>query len=303
MCPARYGYLGPGGTFCEKAALKYFGGGHEMISFRTIKEVVRNVKEGSIEKGVIPLENSLEGSVNLSLDLLVKESNIIITGEVIIPINHNLIGQKGLEVGNIKKVLSHPQAIAQTADFIEENLPQAEIIYTESTAAAAECALKNRELAVIGSDQIAHLYGLSVIAEGIQDDDENYTRFIIISRSKGKFFYSTGYNNYQDTKKMYKTSIVCTPEVNKPGVLYEMLGEFAARKINLTRIESRPTRKKLGEYLFYIDLEGHYHDPLVAGALKEVRNMSGLFKILGCYFKDNIKEGSSEKDAKCKKRA
>ncbi len=287
MKRSKYGYLGPQGTFSEMAVRKYCKREDETIPFDTIREIVKNVKNNEISSGIIPLENSLEGSVNLSMDLLFKESDIKIIAEVILPIEHYLLSPPGVRIKDIEEIFSHRQAIAQSGDYIYSHLPEVKITYTESTAAAAEFVVGSKKKAMIGSRRISELYNLDILAENVEGDLENYTRFVVIGDLKKESgeFKEEIIESYD-----YKTSIICTPDVNRPGVLHEMLGEFANRGIDLTRIESRPTKKRLGEYLFFIDLEGHRKQPKLAKALDEVRKKSGLFKILGSYEQGNIRK-------------
>lgn len=278
-----YGYLGPPGTFTEMAVLQYCRQNDEMIPFATIREVVQKIKSGDIDRGIIPLENSLEGSVNLSMDLLFKESALNIIGEIIIPIEHFLLAPAGTKLEDIKEIYSHPQAIAQSGDFIYRYLPEVKINYTESTAGAAEVVGGTENKAMIGSKRITQLYDLNVLAKNIEGDLDNYTRFIVIAGKKEEIEFPEDLSN-----DSFKTSLICTPEVNRAGVLHEILGEFANRNIDLTRIESRPTKKRLGEYLFFIDLEGRQKHPDLQEALTGVEKKSGFFKILGSYPRGKI---------------
>ena len=272
------GYLGPRGTFSEMAALKYCDLCDKIIPYKTIREVVENVRKGELEKGIIPLENSQEGSVKISLDLLFSNSGLTIINEVIIPIELYLLAPPGVSMADITDIYSHPQALGQSGDFVYKHLPEAELHYTESTASAAEKVLENGSKAMIGSRRISDIYPLQILAENVEGDLSNHTRFIVVSlKARSE---ETG--NYAPDLD-FKTSIICAPEVNRPGVLYQILGEFAGRNIDLTRIESRPTKKKLGEYLFYIDLAGHLAEEKLTVALKQVRKKCGLFKILGSY--------------------
>ncbi len=283
----KYGYLGPSGTFCEMALLKFCRSEDEKAPLSTIEEIGERVNRNKIERGVLPLENSLEGSVNKTHNLLLELDNIQIVDEIVIPIIHNLLAVPGTKINQIKKVLSHPQAIKQSSKFIRNHLSEREIIYTDSTARAAEIVSENENYAMIGSRYSGKGNGLEILVHNIQDYSDNYTRFIVITNTDRNFSYS-------DDEYEYKTSLICTPEVNRPGVLHDMLAEFAGRSINLSRIESRPTKKKLGEYIFYIDIDGHRQDEQVRQALREVKSKSGYFKILGSYKKYYFKEGRNE---------
>ncbi len=285
----KYGYLGPKGTFSEIAVLKYSKKDDELIYFKSIKEIIDKLKKGKIDLGLIPLENSLEGSVNYSLDILYKE-NLWITGEIIIPVKQYLLVPDGLRIDQIKNIYSHPQAIAQSEELIHKYLENAKIVYTESTAAAAQMLKNDIDAAMLGSKRIIDLYGYKVLAEQL---DENFTRFIIVSDKK------RGITKYERQKE-YKSSLIISPNENKPGILYKILGEFAEKNIDLTRIESRPTKKLLGEYLFYLDIAGHIDEPDISNAIKNLEKNSSYFKILGTYIKDILKEGSIAKNVKSK---
>ncbi|MFW5788230.1 MAG: prephenate dehydratase, partial [Halanaerobiales bacterium] len=250
----------------------------KIIPYKTIREIVKKVHDGEIERGIIPLENSQEGSVNLSLDLLFKKSGIEIIDEVVIPIEQFLLAPPGVEIPDIKEIYSHPQALAQSGDFVHEKMSDADLHYTDSTASAAQKVLDNGVKAMIGSRRIADIYPLEILAENIEGEMKNHTRFIVITTEN-----NAKKTKAYDPKEDYKTSLICAPEVNRPGVLHEILGEFANRNIDLTRIESRPTKQKLGEYLFYIDLAGHCGEEKMQEALDEVAKKCGLFKILGSY--------------------
>ncbi|MFW6006984.1 MAG: prephenate dehydratase [Bacillota bacterium] len=281
-----YGYLGPPGTFSEMAALKYTDSCDKIIPYKTIREVVEKVNKGEIKRGIIPLENSQEGSVNVSLDLLLNKSNLKIIGEVIIPIEHYLMAPPDIKLKDIEEIYSHPQAIAQSRDFIYQHLPEVNINFTDSTALAADKVVNNGKKAMIGSRRVNELYNLEILAENVEGNLENYTRFIVIALKEDKISFDNNLKNDD-----YKTSIVCTPQINRPGILHEILGEFANRSIDLTRIESRPTKKKLGEYLFYIDLEGKDESAEISDALNKVKKKCRVFKILGSYPQDkNRKE-------------
>ena len=284
MSSLEYGYLGPPGTFSEQAISIYckkYGG--ETKDFSSIRDIVRALINDKIELGLLPLENSLEGSVNLSLDLLYQHPELKLYREIILPISHYLLAPKGLTKADIKEVYSHPQAIAQSGDFLAEEFKKAKIIYTDSTAAAAKKAVKSKNRAAVGSIRLAEIYGLEIIAKNLQGDLPNSTRFVLAAK-KDKDFSE---NNHlgESAKSDFKTSIICAPEINEAGILYKMLGKFAAENIDLTRIESRPSRQRLGEYIFYIDLKGSINDENLSSALKKVEKMSSYFRLLGSYTK------------------
>jgi len=284
MSSLEYGYLGPPGTFSEQAISIYckkYGG--ETKDFSSIRDIVRALTNDQIELGLLPLENSLEGSVNLSLDLLYQHPELKLYREIILPISHYLLAPKGLTKADIKEVYSHPQAIAQSGDFLAEEFKKAKIIYTDSTAAAAKKAVKSKNRAAVGSIRLAEIYDLEIIAKNLQGDLPNSTRFVLAAK-KDKDFSE---NNHlgESAKSDFKTSIICAPEINEAGILYKMLGKFAAENIDLTRIESRPSRQRLGEYIFYIDLKGSINDENLSSALKKVEKMSSYFRLLGSYTK------------------
>ncbi|MFN4133526.1 MAG: prephenate dehydratase [Candidatus Hadarchaeales archaeon] len=265
--------LGPKGTYSDLAARQMFGKKKpEMLYFPMISDVAVAVERGAADVGVIPVESLMEGSVGETLDALAWHE-VKILAEMVFPISHSLLGVKGARLKDITQVLSHPQALSQCREFIKKNLPKAEIIEMSSTAKAAEQVAKvgQKHMAAIGPKILGKFYGLSVLKEGIQTGEENITRFFCISQA--------------DEKKSGKdkTSIVFYTARDRPGILYEILGEFAKRKINLTKIESRPSKKALGDYLFFIDFEGHREDEVVKEALEGVRKKTAMLKILGSY--------------------
>ena len=261
------GVLGPEGTFSEKAARRYSPDAR-IRYFRDFEKVIATVESGEVDLGVVPLENSLEGSVGMSLDsLLCRE--VKITGEINLTVRHCLLGMG--EAGEVKVILSHPQALAQCRSYIKRNFPQAELRTTGSTSHAARLAGEFSEMAAIADAETAGRYGLKVIGRDVQDSDQNVTRFAVVGRELAG---PTGRD---------KTSLAVYLERAEPGALWEVLGEFARRKINLTKIESRPSKRGLGDYYFFIDLEGHISDPLVEEALARIRERTAMTKVLGSY--------------------
>lgn len=240
------------------AALVYYG---------DFEDILLAVEAGRIDVGVVPLENSLEGAIGLTMDLLLR-LQVSIIGEVNLPIRHCLVGRGE---GEIKIILSHPQGLAQCRQYIKEHYPNAEIRTTGSTSHAARLAQEFPEMAAVAGAGAAEKYGLRVLAREIQDGSENVTRFAVVGKSMPE---ATGRD---------KTSLVIYLQRDRPGALYEILQEFACREINLTRIESRPSRKALGDYYFYIDLEGHKRDFKVSEALKGVEKKAASVKVLGSY--------------------
>ncbi|MEM1658784.1 MAG: prephenate dehydratase [Candidatus Jordarchaeales archaeon] len=269
----RVAYLGPRGTFTEEATKKFFNNVEaELIPITTISGVISMVEKGHADMGVLPIENSVEGSVTTTLDLLVR-SNVKICGEIILPVEHCLIGKEKIDFKEITAVYSHPQALAQCRNFLAKNLPQARLYETSSTAEAVRLvALSDSyDIAAIGSAAAAELYGLLVLARGIQDEQTNETRFAVIGM---KDMPPTGED---------KTSIAIFLLQDRPGALCEVLEEFKERNINLTRIESRPSKKILGDYIFFIDLEGHIAQPEVKESIEKIKLKAGSVKILGSF--------------------
>jgi len=287
MSSLKYGYLGPPGTFSEQAISTYcrsYGG--QTKDFDSIRDIVKAVSADKVDLGLLPLENSLEGSVNLSLDLLYQHPELKLYREIVLPIAQYLLVQPGVKKEEIKEIYSHPQAIAQSGDFLAEEFKDTKIIYTDSTAAAAKKALESREWAAVGSIRLAEIYELEIMAENLQGDLPNATRFVLAAKKDKDF----GSNNHlgEAAASDFKTSIICAPEVNEAGVLYRILGKFAEEDIDLTRIESRPSRQRLGEYIFYIDLKGCSSEQHLSSALEEVKKISSYFRLLGSYPKTVI---------------
>ncbi|MBE3113411.1 MAG: prephenate dehydratase [Actinobacteria bacterium] len=267
-------YLGPPGTFTEEALDKFIKDLSQVkkISFPTVADVIRSVDRGEADEGLVPMENSIEGSVNITQDILTFESEAKIIGEVTIPVKHSLIGKKNIKLDNIKKVISHPHAAAQCRKFLSTNLKDAEIIAANSTAEAVKILKEeNDDIAAIGTKIAAKIYDLEIIENDIEDNKDNKTRFVFIG------------NSIQPKTGNDKTSIVCFLKEDRPGSLYNMLKEFACRNINLARLESRPAKKDLGDYVFMIDLDGHLHDENIFEAIEGLRKGVYLVKILGSY--------------------
>jgi len=270
----RISYLGPEGTFSHEALLKYCGNSKEIISIPmpTIVDVIKSIDKGEADEGVAPIENSIEGSVNITQDVLTFESEAKIIRELTLPIKHNLIAKKGVKIKNIKKIISHPHATAQCRMYLSANLPDVEIIAANSTAEAIKKLTNlDPDVAAIGTKTAAQLYNLEIIADDIEDSKVNKTRFIFLG-------------SYIPSKSgLDKTSIVCFLKKDKPGSLFNILKEFADRNINLTKIESRPARKEIGDYVFMIDMEGHIHDKVIYDAIESLRRNVYMIKILGSY--------------------
>ena len=267
----RLAYLGPPGTFSEEAALRHNRHAN-LIPFPSNSAVAMAVASGMADEGVLPIENSLEGSVPETLDLLIQETRLFIRHELVINVEHYLLVKPGTEAVVVKVVYSHPQALGQCRRFLERCFPKAQAMAALSTAAAVE-EMRNsaQPTAAIGTKRAAELYGVEILAQGIQDSPYNVTRFVVLSPSDHA---PTGRD---------KTSIAFSFAEDKPGVLWNALGEFALRDINLAKVESRPAKEELGKYFFLVDVEGHQEDPAVKEALEGVRQKSNVLKIFGSY--------------------
>jgi len=267
----RIAYFGPPGTNTEEAALLYDSAAQH-LPFLSIPAVASAVEAGMADEGVVPIENSIEGSVPATLDLLIHESSLVIRRELVLPIEHYLLVRPGTEPSTVKAIFSHPQALGQCRRFIDRCFPRAQVVASLSTAAAVEEMMAHEgPAAAIGTRRAAAIYGAAVLASSIQDQTSNVTRFVVLATVQEE---PTG----QD-----KTSLCFSVRENRPGALHEILAEFAVRQINLAKIESRPSKESLGRYIFLVDLEGHQLDPLIVEALENVRQKVDLFKIFGSY--------------------
>jgi len=266
-------YLGPPGTFTDEAMQGWKGLGYEeALPFPTVEEVVLAVEDGVADKAVVPIENSIEGSVNAVLDSLAFEADVLIQGEKVCPVRHYLLAREAVELDEIKSVVSHPQAAAQCRRHLVEMLPGVQLQAANSTSEAALRVAESQEpVAALGSRLAAELYGLHILEEGLEDHPENRTRFVLLGKDK---MAPSGED---------KTSMVCFIFQDRPGMLLQILQEFAYRYLNLTKIESRPTKEVLGEYCFFIDCEGHEEDEVVASALKCLDCKLPRVKLLGSY--------------------
>ena len=264
-------FLGPSGTYTEEAALLYDPSA-ELRPYPNISAVGQAVAANETEQGVAPIENSIEGSVNFTLDLLVSENSLFISYEIVIPIEHYLMGQPGTRLEEVQVVYSHPQALAQCRDYLERNFTNAVRSASLSTAQAVGDAMSSDAPAVaIAPRRSAALYNAEILASGIQDVAANATRFVVLSQSDHE---PTGND---------KTSLFFTFAEDLPGQLYAVMGEFALREINLAKIESRPTKQSLGQYVFFIDCDGHREDPLMSEAIEAIRGKVSLLRVLGSY--------------------
>ena len=264
-------FLGPVGTFTEEAALLYDPQG-DLEAFPSIPAVARAVASGAVEEGVVPIENSLEGSVTYTLDILIQETRLSIRKELVLPIDHYLMAAPGTRAAEVQTVYSHPQALAQCRDYLERCFPKAQLVASLSTVAAVEdMKASPTPAAAISPRRAAGLYGTDILAQGIQDNPSNVTRFVVLADTDHP---PTGND---------KTSLCFSFEADLPGLLYKVMGEFARRNINLAKVESRPTKQSLGQYIFLIDCLGHREDPLVKEAISAVIGHTLTLKIFGSY--------------------
>lgn len=270
-------YLGPQGTFSEEAARKYLQKAPKstkLVLGKTIYEVIRQVVEGLADQCVVPIENSVEGSIAITLDQLALTKNgLVIVAEITVPIVNNLLVLPGVKAKDIAVVFSHPQPLGQCQEFLRREFPLATVYPTDSTADGVR-RIKNDNLishAAIGSKMLARLEKMKVLVSNINDRQDNVTRFVVLARKP----------NIPKTKA--KTSIVFSCKKDRPGSLYEILGFLAKEKINMTKIESRPNKTMLGEYLFFIDFEGTLADFVVKKVLRDIEKTSSFYKLLGSY--------------------
>jgi chorismate mutase/prephenate dehydratase len=266
--PMTVAYLGPEGTFSEAAALKRFGHAIQGQSCASIDEVFRAVESGAAQYGVVPVENSTEGAVGRTLDLLMN-SNLQICGEVMLQVHQCVLSNES-ELGLIRKVYSHPQSFGQCQGWLNVHLPHAERITASSNADAARLAATETFAAAIGGAQAATSFKLQVLAQNIEDDSRNTTRFLLLGNQR---VAASGKD---------KTSLVLSA-ANRPGAVHDLLTPLAKHGVSMTRLESRPARSGMWEYVFYVDIEGHREDVKVAAALQELKQIAAFVKVLGSY--------------------
>src|ERR1700675_204852 len=267
--PLKVAFLGPEGTFTQAAVLKHFGSSVRALPLPQIDEVFHEVEGGVADFGVVPIENSSEGTVNHTLDMFLT-SGLKICGEVELRINHYLMGKSALEA--VKRVCAHPQALAQCRGWLDDQLPEADRVGVTSNAEGARRARDERGTAAIAGRAAAEIYGLTLLANEIEDRQDNTTRFLVVGR---KLFSASGADR--------TTLLVSTSDTDDSGALFRLLEPFAQHRVNMTRIESRPSRKRKWDYVFFIDVEGHVADPPVAAALAAMEQRASLFKVLGSY--------------------
>jgi chorismate mutase/prephenate dehydratase len=273
--PLKVAYLGPEGTFTNLAALRHFGSSANYVPVDSIKGVFDAAESGKVSYGVVPIENSNEGVVSYTLDMFM-DYDLKIAAEVMLEVSHNLLSKSG-DRTKVKKIYSHPQATAQCRLWLEANMPAAAILESTSTARAAELTAKDEDAAAIASELAARLYDLKFIERHIEDKRNNYTRFLVIAK------------DYPSKTGRDKTSILFSVR-DEPGSLYDVLLPFKKAKINLTKIESRPSKRRAWEYIFFMDMEGHIEDKKLRKAVEEIKDKSLYLKHLGSYPAEEISE-------------
>ena len=266
--PMRVAHLGPEGTFSEAAAQKHFGDAPDFVPHQTFDEVFHAVETGAVAYGVVPVENSTEGAVSRSLDLLLA-SNVSVCGEVNLRVRHNLMS-KNPDFSAVKRIYSHSQSLGQCADWLALHAPHVERQAVSSNAEAARLAAEDPESAAIAGENAAQRYGLEILFPNIEDDASNTTRFLVIGK------HDAGPSGRD------KTSFVCSAP-NRPGAVYGLLKPLSDQGVSMTKLESRPSRTGLWEYVFYVDIEGHRDDPAVSSALKALVDRAAFVKVLGSY--------------------
>lgn len=269
--PLKIGFLGPEGTFTQTAVFKHFGHSVRALPFHTIDEVFQEVECGAADFGVVPIENSTEGSVNNTLDMFLT-SPLKIGGEIELRIEQHLLGnEKGLD--RIERICAHEQSLAQCRGWLRENMPHVELIGMSSNAAGARRARDEQGTAAIGPDVAAAVYDLEILVNNVEDRPDNATRFLVVGR---ELLAASGVDK--------TTILVSTSDTAEgSGVLFNLLKPLAEHRVSMTRIESRPSRRKNWDYVFFIDLDGHAAEPPLSDALAELESRSSLFKILGAY--------------------
>ncbi|WP_078545363.1 prephenate dehydratase [Litchfieldia alkalitelluris] len=274
------GYLGPKATFSEQAVKTFFPNSTRK-SYDTIPSCIDAAEEDQVDAAVVPLENTIEGSVNLTLDYLIHEQPLQIVGEVTVPIQQHLMVHPNHadDWTSLEKVYSHPHAIAQCHKFLHQTCPEAKIEYVTSTAAAAEYVSQNSErpVAAIANELAAKEYGLIIVKRDIHDFDNNHTRFVVLHKADHQLIVD-GLEN-----KGYKTTLMITLPSDQAGALHQVLSAFAWRKLNLSKIESRPMKTGLGNYFFIIDIEQQMDEVLIPSAIAELEALGCSVKVLGSY--------------------
>lgn len=266
--PMKVAFLGPQATYTHVAAMRQFGLSAQLVPLKSIPSIFDEVSRGRASYGVVPVENSNEGVVSHTLDRFMT-SDLKIIAEILLPVCHDLLNLSG-QFSDVRKVVSHPQALGQCRAWLEENLPDIPLADAASTATAAQQAAEDASVAAIASESAASLYGLRVVKHKIEDNPNNFTRFLIIG------------SEMQGPSGNDKTSVMFSVK-DKAGALYHMLEPFSKRDINLAKIESRPMKGKAWEYIFFLDMEGHVEEPKIADALEELKTHCQFLKVLGSY--------------------
>jgi len=267
----RYAFLGPAGTFSEEALLSLALPDCELVECATIGEVFEAVERGRAEAGVVPIENSIEGSVPATLDALAFDTQLEIQRELVLDIHFSVVVAPGTTLADVTSVVAHPQASGQCRRWLERYLPGRPVTAANSNADAVRTAVATPGVAALGPAIAAELYGAEVLESGVEDYAGNQTRFVLIGRG------------LCDRSGRDKTSLALFMKKDKPGALLMILSEFAYGEINLTKIQSRPTKRQLGDYMFFVDCEGHVEDPAVKTALDCLRLKLREVKVLGSY--------------------
>jgi prephenate dehydratase len=266
----RVAFQGEQGAYSEEAARRHFPGA-ETAPRRTLRQVFEEVADRTVEAGIVPVENSEAGSINEAYDLLLEYHNALtITGETHLRVVHYLLGQPGVRLSDVRRVYSHPQALAQSDAFLRK-LKVEQVPYYDTAGSAQMIAAERRtDAAAVASRRAAEIYGLEILAEEIQTNPQNYTRFLALATEP------VGRSDPSKTSVVFGAA-------HKPGALYQAMGAFASRGINLTKLESRPARRAVWEYVFYVDFEGHTEDPRVGEAISDLRAHAAWAIVLGAY--------------------
>ena len=267
----RIAYLGPIGTYTEEAALKYDGEA-VLVPFQSIPAAIGAVDEGEADEAVVPIENSLEGAVTYTLDVLIHGSMLSIRNEIVLPIHHCLLAKKGTEARGIETIYSHPQSLAQCRSYLEKNFPNAGLVASLSNSTAVE-EMKGdgASAAAIAGQRNAKIYEVEILERNVEDNPNNMTRFVVLAK-----------NDHERTG-VDKTSLCFEFSDDSSGILVSALEEFSSRGINLNKIESRPTRRSLGRYIFLVDVDGHRDDADVKDALEGLQRQVSMLRVFGSY--------------------
>jgi chorismate mutase/prephenate dehydratase len=274
-------YLGPEATFTHQAVKRHFGTSARTVPCGSIPAVFADVAKGSVDFGVVPVENSTEGVVSHTLDSFV-DGTLSIAAEIIVDVDHCLMARPEVATSAIKRVYSHPQALAQCRQWLDANLKSAVRVESPSTAAAAQSAAGDTEGAAIAAELASRMYGLKILRNKLQDVAENATRFLVVGRDGAP----PPLAGSAETGGFKTSLLLSLPD--RAGALFHILQPITEAGINLTKIESRPTRQKAWDYVFFLDLDGHIDDPPVAGVLESLAEICDLCKVLGCYRKADV---------------